>query len=64
MLFRSLERRPFNPYDLLKVMAFEATVTRLCAAQVAAGKPLNEAETQRLVTAVTRLNAASEAANA
>ncbi len=56
-------RKPWNAADLLQVMAFEATVVRLCAADVAAGKPLNEAVTQRLVTARKRLEAAAEAAN-
>ena len=56
-------RRPWNPADVLTVMAFEATVVRICAADVAAGKPLNEADTQRLVTARQRLTAAAEAVN-
>jgi len=56
-------RRPWNPYDLLKIMAFEATVARICAADIVAGRALNEAETQRLKTAVRRLNNAAELAN-
>jgi len=56
-------RRPWNPADVLTVMAFEATVVRICAGDIAAGKPLNEAETQRLVTARNRLTAAAEAVN-
>lgn len=56
-------RKPWNPADLLQVMAFEATVVRLCAADVASGKPLNEAQTARLVTARQRLEAAAGAAN-
>jgi len=56
-------RRPWNPADLLQIMAFEATVVRICAADIAAGKPLNEASIQRLVTARKRLTEAAEAAN-
>ena len=56
-------RKPWNPADVLTVMAFEATVVRICAADVAAGKPLSEAATQRLVTARQRLTAAAEAVN-
>jgi hypothetical protein len=56
-------RRPWNPADVLTVMAFEATVVRICAGDIAAGKPLNEAETQRLITARNRLTAAAEAVN-
>jgi hypothetical protein len=56
-------KRPWNPADVLQVMAFEATVVRICAADVAAGKPLNEASTQRLITARQRLTAAAEAVN-
>jgi hypothetical protein len=56
-------KRPWNPADVLAAVAFEATVVRICAADVAAGKPLNEADTQRLVTARQRLTAAAEAVN-
>jgi len=56
-------KRPWNPADVLAAVAFEATVVRLCAADVAAGKPLNEADTQRLITAKQRLTAAAEAVN-
>lgn len=56
-------RKPWNPADLLKIMAFEATVVRICAADVAAGRTLNDADTQRLVTARQRLTAAAEAVN-
>lgn len=56
-------RRPWNPYDVLKIMAFEATVVRLSAAAIATGKPLNEADTARLVTAWHRLEAAAGAVN-
>lgn len=56
-------RKPWNPADVLAAVAFEATVVRICAADVAAGKPLNEADTQRLITAKQRLTAAAEAVN-
>lgn len=56
-------RKPWNPADLLQIMAFEATVARICAADVARGRPLTEADTQRLITATQRLNAAAEACN-
>lgn len=56
-------RKPWNPYDLLKIMAFEATVARLCAARTERGESITEAERQRWQTAIARLNAAAEAAN-
>ena len=56
-------RRPWNPADVLQVMAFEATVVRICAGDLYAGKPLNEAEKQRLITAMQRLEVAAEAVN-
>ena len=56
-------RRPWNPADVLQAVAFEAVVVRLCAADIAAGKPLSEADNQRLVTAKNRLQAAAEAVN-
>lgn len=56
-------RRPWNPYDLLRIMAFESTVASICANDVMRGKPLNEAERQRLATAVKRLANAAELAN-
>lgn len=56
-------RKLWNPADLLQVMAFEATVARLCAARAERGEVLPEAERQRWITAIGRLNAAAEAAN-
>lgn len=57
------QRRPWNPADLLQIMAFEATVARLCAARTERGEILSDAERQRWNTAIGRLNAAAEAAN-
>lgn len=56
-------RRPWNPADLLKVMAFEATVVFLAAAALRSGKPLSGPDMKRLTVATGRLQAASEACN-
>lgn len=60
---RKPQRRPWNPYDVLQILAFEATVARLCAVRTERGDILNEAERQRWITAIGRLNSAIEVLN-
>lgn len=56
------ERRPFPAADVLRAVGFEALV--VCAAAVAllAGKPLSESDRERLILAVSRMQAALAAA--
>lgn len=54
-------RKPWNPADLLEVMAFEAAVVSIAASRHAAGEPLDEAERTRLLQAHRRLEIAAEA---
>lgn len=56
-------RKPWNPYDLLKVNAFEADIVALAALRLSNGHPLTDADKQRLMTAHQRLRKASELAN-
>lgn len=60
---RKPERRPFNPYDVLKIMAFEAGVAALCAADLLRGHSPSDDEVRRLLTAYERLQTAVEVAN-
>jgi len=53
------ERRPWMAADLLKLAAHEAVIVVLCAADMAAGKPVDHA---RLLEAAARLGDMAEAA--
>lgn len=57
------ERKPFYPGDVLKIMAFEAGIVYLCAADILNDKPLAEPGRERLLLAASRLNHACEVAN-
>jgi hypothetical protein len=57
------ERRPFNPQDILKIMAFEAGIAALYAADLLRGYQPTDDETMRLLTAYERLQSAVEVAN-
>jgi DNA primase len=57
------ERKPFNPQDILKVMAFEAGIAALYAADLLRGYQPTDDETLRLLTAYERLQTAVEVAN-
>lgn len=52
------ERRPIPAADILRCVAFEALVVSVAAADMAAGKPLSEADLARLRLASERLQAA------
>lgn len=56
------QRRPWNPYDILKTLEFESTIAYLCAKKLAEGRPLSEREQDRLLQTVSRLSHASECA--
>lgn len=56
------ERKPFYAGDILQIMAFEAKIVYLCAADVATDKPLNEQGRARLLLAASRLSRACEVA--
>jgi len=56
------ERRPFNVYDILKCIVFEAAIALDCANQLRAGKALSAVDHARLVTASARLVGALDVA--
>lgn len=54
-------RRAFSAADALMALDFEATVVAICAADLAAGKPINK---DRLLLAARRISAAMEVTHA
>jgi len=56
-------RKPWNPYDLLKLNAFEASIVALTALRMGNGHALTDADKQRLLLCHQRLQKASELAN-
>lgn len=56
-------RKPWNPYDLLKLNAFEASIIALAALRMGNGHPLTDDDKKRLLVAHQRLQKASELAN-
>ena len=54
------ERKPFNAYDVLACVRFEARITALAAIELSKGKPLTEQDKARLMLAASRLNEACE----
>jgi len=56
-------RKPWNPYDLLKLNAFEASIVALTALRMGNGYTLTDDDKKRLLTAHQRLQKASELAN-
>ena len=59
--FAKRESRPFPAADVLRAIAFEATLVLIAAADMLAGKPLNEFDRDRLVVAVGRIHSALKA---
>ena len=57
------ERRPFPAADILRAVSFETLIVSLAAAQLAKGKPLADADHERLKLAASRLQAAAEEYN-
>lgn len=56
------ERRPFPAADVLRAIAFESLVVSAAAAALLAGEPFGVADRERLMLAVSRINAALTAA--
>lgn len=55
------ERRPFPAADVLRAIAFEALVVGVAASAMLAGEPLNTVDRERLMLAVSRIQAALDA---
>lgn len=53
---RKPERRPFSADDALRCLAFEARLVHLAALETLEGKPLNDADFERLALAVERID--------
>lgn len=53
-------KRPWNPYDVLQIMAFEASICRIAAGDIARGIPLSREDQQRVMVSCDRLNRAVE----
>lgn len=53
-------KRPWNPYDVLKIMAFEASICRIAASDMANNKPLSDIDQERLCAASANLQRAVE----
>ncbi len=58
---RKPERRPFSAEDALRCLAFEALLVYLAALETLEGKPLSDADFERLALAVARIDDAMEA---
>lgn len=56
------ERRPFPASDVLRALGFESLVVLIAARSLKDGKPLNDADHERLVLAVSRIQEALNAA--
>jgi hypothetical protein len=55
------ERRPFPAADILRAVAFEALVVATAGTALLSGHPFSEADRERLIVAVGRLQAAAAA---
>lgn len=55
------ERRPFPAADVLRAIAFEALVVAVAGSSLLAGEPFNAVDRERLILAVSRIQAALEA---
>lgn len=55
------ERRPFPATDILRAIAFEALVVVVAGSTILTGEPLNTIDRERLILAVSRIQAALEA---
>jgi len=56
--FAKPEKRPISAADILRVIAFEASLVAVAAADMAAGKPLADGDKARLTKAVVYIDAA------
>jgi hypothetical protein len=58
------ERRPFNAYDVLDCISFEALIASIAASTLARGEALSEADRERLRVASLRFACAAEISRA
>jgi len=58
--YRPSERKPFPAADVLRAISYEALIVVVAAADIANGKPISEADRERLNTAAMRISAAVE----
>lgn len=56
--FTKSERRPIPAADILRAIAFEATLVLVAAADLLAGNPFNETDRARLALAAARIQSA------
>lgn len=54
------ERKLFNPSDILECVAHEALIVALAASDIVNGKPVSDADKDRIMLASSRLGAAAE----
>jgi hypothetical protein len=59
--FGKPERRPFPAADILRAIGFEALVVGCAASAMLAGEPFNQTDRDRLMLAVSRIQAALDA---
>lgn len=55
------ERRPFPAADILRAIGFEALVVGCAASAILAGEPFSQADRDRLMVAVSRIQSALDA---
>lgn len=55
-------RRPFNPYEVLRLISKEALIVAIAGKRVAKGAALSEAESNRVLQSAGRIEAAMELA--
>ena len=58
------ERRSFNAHDVLECLSTEALIVALAASDIVNGKPISDADKDRVMLAASRLSAAAEMAGA
>lgn len=57
-------RKPWNANDILKALSYEITIIGVCASDLMKGKKLSKEDYNRMLTAITRVQAAIGEANA
>jgi hypothetical protein len=55
------DRKPWRASDLIHIAAHEALIVSVAASYIANGKPLTDADRQRLLTAASRLQGINDA---
>lgn len=57
------ERRPFNAHDVLACLSTEALIVAIAASHIVQGKPISDADKDRVFLASSRIDAARELIN-